>query len=104
MIAGLTPEPRRAALIVREHGTIKTRDLYFHVRGKESRGRLPVNFNTMVKKLEKTGLAERNNTTGLVSWTLRDLIDGKLIDVADEETRRQLEEYLASLLLPGSQS
>jgi len=100
-ITGLTPEPRRAALIIREHGTIKTRDLYFHVRGKESRGRLPVNFNTMVKKLEKTGLAERNNTTGLVSWTLRDLVDGKLIDVADEETRRQIEEYLASLLLPG---
>jgi len=102
-IAGLTPEPRRAALIVREHGTIKTRDLYFHVRGKESRGRLPVNFNTMVKKLENLGLAERNNTTGLVSWTLRNLIDGKLIDVTDEETRRQIEEYLASLLLPGSQ-
>ena len=57
----------------------------------------------MVKKLEKMGLAERNNTTGLVSWTLRDLIDGKLIDVADEETRRQIEEYLASLLLPGGQ-
>jgi len=102
LIGGLTPEPRRAALIIREHGTIKTRDLYFHVRGKESRGRLPVNFNTMVKKLEDIGLAVRNTNAGLVSWTLRDLVDGKLIDVADEETRRQLEEYLASLLLPGA--
>lgn len=103
VIGGLTPEPRRAALIVREHGTIKTRDLYFHVRGKESRGRLPVNFNTMVKKLENLGLVARNANTGLVSWTLRDLVDGKLIDVTEEETRRQIEEYLASLLLPGSQ-
>jgi len=101
LIAGLTPEPRRAALIIREYGTIKTRDLYFHVRGKESRGRLPVNFNTMVKKLENIGLATRNTNAGLISWTLRDLVDGKLIDMADEETRRQLEEYLASLLLPG---
>jgi len=103
LIGGLTPEPRRAALIIREHGTIKTRDLYFHVRGKESRGRLPVNFNTMVKKLEGIGLATRNPNAGLISWTLRDLVDGKLIDMADEETRRQLEEYLASLLLPGDQ-
>jgi len=102
LIGGLTPEPRRAALIIREHGTIKTRDLYFHVRGKESRGRLPVNFNTMVKKLEDIGLAVRNTNAGLASWTLRDLIDGKLIDVTDEETRRQLEEYLATLLLPGA--
>ena len=100
-IGGLTPEPRRAALTIREHGTIKTRDLYFHVRGKESRGRLPVNFNTMVKKLEDIGLAARNPNAGLISWTLRDLIDGKLIDLAEEEARRQLEEYLASLLLPG---
>jgi len=103
LIGGLTPEPRRAALIIREHGTIKTRDLYFHVRGKESRGRLPVNFNTMVKKLENIGLATRNPNAGLISWTLHDLVDGRLIDVADEEARRQLEEYLASLLLPGDQ-
>jgi len=102
LIGGLTPEPRRAALVIREHGTIKTRDLYFHVRGKESRGRLPVNFNTSVKKLEDVGLATRNTNAGLVSWTLRDLIDGKLIDVTEEETRRQIEEYLASLLLPGA--
>lgn len=102
LIGGLTPEPMRAALVIREHGTIKTRDLYFHVRGKESRGRLPVNFNTMVKKLEDVGLATRNTNAGLVSWTLRDLVDGRLIDVTDEEARRQLEEYLASLLLPGA--
>ena len=102
-IGGLTPEPRRAAVIIREHGTIKTRDLYFHVRGKESRGRLPVNFNTMVKKLEKIGLATRNKNAGLISWNLRDLVDSKLIDVAEDETRRQIEEYLASLLLPGDQ-
>jgi hypothetical protein len=101
-ITGLTPEPRRIALTVREHGTIKSGDLYALIRGKGKVGRLPVNFNTAIKRLEDVGLVTRNPSTGLVSWGLRDCIDGRLIDLADEETRRQLEEYLASLLLPGS--
>jgi hypothetical protein len=101
-IRGLTPEPRRIALTVREHGTIKSGDLYALIRGKGKVGRLPVNFNTAIKRLEDIDLVARNPGTGLVSWGLRDCIDGRLIDLADEETRRQLEEYLASLLLPGS--
>ena len=97
-IRGLSEDPVKSAIIVHEKGTIKTSELYFLIRGKT--GRIPGNFYLQIRKLEDAHLVTYNKGTGLVSWNLDDFIDGKLIDLYDEETRRQVKDYLASLLLP----
>lgn len=102
IIRSLTPEPRKAAMIVRERGTIKSSELYYLVRGKAKTGRLPVNFYNTLKKMEDAHLVTYNKATGLVSWSLDSFVDGKLIDLYDEQTRQQIKTYLASLLLPTS--
>lgn len=100
-IRGLTPEPKKAAIIVRERGTIKSSELYYLIRGKAKTGRLPVNFYNTLKKMEDANLVTYTKNTGLVSWSLNDFVDGKLIDLYDEQTRQQVKDYLASLLLPS---
>lgn len=97
-IRALTEDPIKAAIIVREKGTIKTSDLYFLIRGKT--GRIPGNFYQQIRKMEDAHLVEYNKATGLVSWSLDNFVDGKLIDLCDESTRGQVKDYLASLLLP----
>jgi len=99
-IQDLTEEPRRTAVIVHEHRDIKSSELYYMVRGKATTGRIPVNFYNTLKKLEDAHLVTRQSSSGLVTWSLGNFVDGKLIDLYDEETRSQIKSYLASLLLP----
>lgn len=99
-IRGLTEEPRKIAIQVRERSPIKTSELYFMARGKP--GRIPANFYLQINRLEDAHLVAYTKNTGLVSWTLDEFVDGKLIDLADNEARAQMKEYLASLLLPGA--
>ncbi|GAI52640.1 unnamed protein product, partial [marine sediment metagenome] len=98
-IQDLTEEPRRTAVIVHEHRDIKSSELYYMVRGKATTGRIPVNFYNTLKKLEDAHLITRQGT-GIVNWSLDGFVDGKLLDLYDEETRSQIKSYLASLLLP----
>jgi len=99
-IQDLTEEPRRTAVIVHQHRDIKSSELYYMVRGKATTGRIPVNFYNTLKKVEDAHLVTRQGSSGLVTWSLDNFIDGKLIDLYDEETRNQVKSYLASLLLP----
>lgn len=94
----LPQEAKKIAIIVREKTPIKTSELYFMVRGKT--GRIPANFYQQIRRLEDANLTTYKRDTGFVSWSLGDFIDGKLIDLYDVETRGQVKEYLASLLLP----
>jgi hypothetical protein len=98
-IRSLTEEPRKIAIQVRERSPIKTSELYFMARGKP--GRIPGNFYLQISRLEDAHLVAYTKNTGLVSWTLDEFVDGKLIDLADNEARAQMKEYLASLLLPA---
>jgi len=88
-ISGLTQEPRRTAILVHEHGNIRSSELYYMVRGKATTGRIPVNFYNTLKKLEDAHLITRQGT-GVVSWSLDAFVDGKLLDLYDEETRSQV--------------
>lgn len=99
-IQDLTEEPRRTAVIVHQHRDIKSSELYYMVRGKATTGRIPVNFYNTLKKVEDAHLVTRQGSSGLVTWSLDNFVDGKLIDLYDEETRSQIKSYLASLLLP----
>lgn len=100
-IRELTDEPRKTAVIVHEQGDIRASELYYMVRGKATTGRIPVNFYNTLKKMEDAHLITRNQSTGVVSWALDSFIDGKLIDLYDEEERTQIKSYLASMLLPS---
>jgi len=97
-IQALTSEPRKAAIIVRERKSMKMSELYFLIRGKPT-GRIPGNFYASTRKLEDAHLVTQSKGTGVISWSLDEFIDGKLIDLYDEETRRQVKDYMTSLLL-----
>jgi len=97
-IQSLTEDPRKAAIIVHENRSIRTSELYFLVRGKATTGRIPANFYNTLKKVEDAHLINRQSS-GVVTWALDSFVDGKLIDLYDEETRNQVKTYLASLLL-----
>lgn len=98
-VRDLPQEAKKIAIIVREKTPIKTSELYFMVRGKT--GRIPANFYQQIRRLEDANLTTYKRDTGLVSWSLGDFVDGKLIDLYDAESRDQVKEYLASLLLPA---
>jgi len=101
-IRGLSTEPKRVALIIREKTPIRTSELYFIMRGKK--GRIPGNFYQQIHRLEKVHLATYTKNTGLVSWNLDAFLEERLRGLCDEETLSQVNAFLVSLLLPEAQA
>jgi len=79
--------------------SMKMSGLYFLIRGKPT-GRILGNFYASTRKLEDAYLVTQSKGTGVISWSLDEFIDGKLIDLYDEQPRQQVKDYVTSLLLP----
>ncbi len=94
----LGAEHVKAAIVVHELGEIKRGDLYSMVRGKT--GRIPEDFYQMIQGLEDAHVVSYNKKTGVVSWSLGNYVDDRLSDLYEEEARKEVKDYLASLLLP----
>jgi hypothetical protein len=91
-----------AAMIVHEKGVIDRNELFALLRGETSEP--TSSFFAIIQALEASKLVSYSEETGLVRWGLGEHLDVGLAQLYDETTRRQVEEYLTSLLISGSNS
>jgi hypothetical protein len=90
------------AMIVHEKGMINRNELFALLSGEIGES-TPAFFN-LIQALEASKLVSYSEERGLVSWGLREHLDFELSQLYDETTRRQVEKYLTSLLIAGSNS
>jgi uncharacterized coiled-coil protein SlyX len=86
------------AMVVREKGEVKRGELYSLVYG--SAGRIPEEFYSELQMLEDAHLVAYSKATGKVAWTMDAYVDAELKGFSDDDTRTQVKEYLASVMLP----
>ena len=86
------------AMVVREKGEVKRGELYSLVYG--SSGRIPEEFYEELQRLEEVHLVSYSKATGAIKWTMDSYVDAELKEFADDDTRTQVKEYLASVMLP----
>jgi uncharacterized coiled-coil protein SlyX len=86
------------AMVVREKGEVKRGELYSLVYG--SSGRIPEEFYEELQRLEEAHLVSYSKATGAITWTMDSYVDAELKEFADDDTRTQVKEYLASVMLP----
>lgn len=86
------------AMVVREKGEVKRGELYSLVYG--STGRIPEEFYGELQMLKDAHLVAYSKATGTVAWTMDAYVDAELKGFADDDTRTQVKEYLASVMLP----
>jgi uncharacterized coiled-coil protein SlyX len=86
------------AMVVREKGEVKRGELYSLVYG--SSGRIPEEFYEELQRLEEAHLVLYSKATGAIKWTMDSYVDAELKEFADDDTRTQVKEYLASVMLP----
>lgn len=86
-----------AAMIVHEKRVIGRNELFAFLSGET--GEPPPAFFALIQALEVTKLVSYSEETGLARWGLKEHLDVELSQLYDETTRRQVEEYLTSLLI-----
>jgi len=86
------------AMVVREKGEVKRGELYSLTYG--SSGRIPEEFYEELQTLADAHLVSYSKATGAITWTMDAYVDAELKEFADDDTRAQVKEYLASLMLP----
>ncbi|MCX6643079.1 MAG: hypothetical protein NTV15_06790 [Candidatus Bathyarchaeota archaeon] len=90
------------AMIVHEKGVIDRNEL-FALLSSET-GEPTSAFFSLIQALVASKLVSYSEETGIVRWVLREHIEVEFSQLYDETTRRQVEEYLTSLLISGSNS
>jgi hypothetical protein len=77
---------------------VKRGELYSLIYG--STGRIPEEFYGELQTLEDAHLVAYSKATGAITWTMDAYVDAELKGFADDDTRTQVKEYLASVMLP----
>lgn len=99
-IRALPPRSMHTAIIIHERKAMKRGELYSFLHG--GNGRITDDFYNELQTLDDARIAVYSKETGVIHWALGEYLKRELGSIYDENTIKQAEDYLASLLIPLS--
>ena len=99
-IRALPPSLMHTAILIHERKAIKRGELYSFLHG--GNRRITDDFYNELQTLDDTHLAIYSKETGVIHWALGEYLKRELGAMYNENTIKQAEDYLASLLIPPS--
>jgi hypothetical protein len=99
-IMALSPSVMHTAILIHERKAMKRGELYSFLHG--GNGRITDDLYNELQILDDTRLAVYRKETGVIHWALGEYLKRELGAMYDENTIKQAEDYLSSLLIPPS--